>query len=96
MKRIVLSKKFKQGYKRRIKGKSGLEEKYLAALQIFINNPEHPSLRNHFLKSRKRNLVQYKAFRITSDLRVIYKEESDLYFFSNIGTHKDVYGEGKS
>ena len=64
------------------------------ALEIFLEHPFHPKLRNHALKGKK-----YAGFRSLDagfDLRIIFRELSDgRYEFVSlvtIGTHSKLYG----
>lgn len=66
-----------------------LRQKLYQSIQIFSENPTHPTLRNHQLKGR------YKAYRsidITGDVRVIYLQQEDGVVFDAVGTHSELYG----
>lgn len=91
---IHYSEKFKRLYKRKIKTKRKLKRIFDVQLEKFKVSSEHPDLRSHYLENKKRSLGGYRAFSITDDIRIIYKEEKDFYYFIDIGTHKEVYGEG--
>ncbi len=63
--------------------------KLYKSIQIFINNPLHPTLRNHLLKGK------YKAYRsidITGDVRALYLQNEQLVIFDAVGTHSQLYG----
>lgn len=92
---INYDKNFISHFRKRIKNKKKLVNLYKLALELFVKSPEHPDLKNHSLEKRKRNLEGCRAFSINHDIRVIYREEKDFYYFLDIGTHKEVYGEGK-
>jgi addiction module RelE/StbE family toxin len=64
------------------------------ARDLFLENPKHPSLRNHPLKSKFQG---YRSIDITEDYRVIFKKrlegKNDLVIFYMMGTHEDLYGK---
>ena len=63
------------------------------ARDLFLENPKHPSLRNHSLKSKFQG---YRSIDITDDYRAIYKKriegDREVITFYLIGTHKELYG----
>jgi addiction module RelE/StbE family toxin len=66
-----------------------LQKKFKERLVLFFNNPNDPLLKNHPLKG---DLVGFRAFSITGDVRVIYKVISQKEVrFTDIGTHNQVY-----
>lgn len=62
-------------------------------LEMFLEDPNHPSLRNHQLKEK---LVGYRSIDITEDWRAIFKEKriekQRIITFHMIGTHENLYG----
>jgi len=59
-------------------------------IALFIENPEHPTLRLHRLKGQ---YSDYFSINITGDVRALYYEESGEYVvFVMIGTHSQLYG----
>lgn len=67
---------------------------FLAARELFLENPNHPSLRNHGLKER---FVSFRSIDITDDYRAIYNIRNDggqeIITFYLIGTHEELYGK---
>jgi addiction module RelE/StbE family toxin len=59
------------------------------ALDLFSEDPTHPSLRNHSLTG------EYAGFRsidVTEDWRAVYREEPERFLFMELGTHSQLYG----
>jgi len=64
-------------------------QKLQEKMRIFVNNPLHPTLRNHALKGK------YKAYRsidVTGDLRALYLQKENEVIFDTVGTHSQLYG----
>jgi mRNA-degrading endonuclease YafQ of YafQ-DinJ toxin-antitoxin module len=59
-----------------------------AALRRFTVDPQDPLLQTHKLKG---DLAAYWAFRIDTDLRVIFRWVDDEAFLVNLGSHDEVY-----
>ncbi len=61
-------------------------------LKLFIENPQTPILRNHFLKG---SLNHYKSINITGDWRALYSQSQEekqiITTFEMIGTHNQLY-----
>ncbi len=57
-------------------------------LEIFIEDPFDPRLRNHPLKGK---LKGYRSINITGDWRALFKEVEDGVYFVIIGTHSQLY-----
>lgn len=87
--KIELHPVFQKNYKRRIAFSSKLVKKFQRRVHIFLDNPHHPTLRNHKLIGEK---ISLRAFSISGDLRVVYKElGKEHVLFLDIGTHNQVY-----
>lgn len=68
---------------------SELRKKLLQRIDLFINDPLDPVLRNHALKGK------YKAYRsidITGDMRALYLQQNGEAIFDVVGTHSQLYG----
>ena len=86
--RLARHKTFNKHFKARILPKGNLTERFEKRLNLFLENPQNPLLRDHRLTGKMRD---YRAFWVTGDVRVVYKikaEEVELY---DIGTHNQVY-----
>ncbi len=89
MVKVAFSSSFKRAFKKKIKGKKELEERFFKKLEEFINNPFSPGLRTHKLSGKLKDLW---SFSIDYDLRVIFFfEGKDRAVFVSIGTHDEVY-----
>ena len=65
------------------------QKKVRQCLDLFLENPFHPSLNNHPLKGK---YLDYRSIGITGDLRAIYKliGENEC-IFAVLGTHNELY-----
>lgn len=67
---------------------------FLEARELFLENPNHPSLRNHSLRNE---FSEYRSIDITADYRAIYRKrlerKKEIITFYMIGTHKELYGK---
>lgn len=67
---------------------------FLGARELFLENSNHPSLRDHALRG---NLAGYRIIDITDDYRAVYKRkldgDQDVITFHTIGTHEELYGK---
>jgi addiction module RelE/StbE family toxin len=67
---------------------------FVEVQDLFMEDPNHPSLRNHALKGR---LAGYRSIDVAEDYRVLYKSISKgkrrVVRFHMIGNHKELYGE---
>ncbi|MBI5620956.1 type II toxin-antitoxin system mRNA interferase toxin, RelE/StbE family [Candidatus Gottesmanbacteria bacterium] len=80
---------FKRTYKKRIATDAKLVKKTRNRIQIFMDNPKHPLLRDHALKGGKEGL---RAFSVTGDIRITYRRTNENEAeFLDIGTHNQVY-----
>lgn len=70
-----------------------VKKAFRETLTLFLEDPDHPSLRNHALKGK---LAGYRSINVTQDYRVVFKEtqagERKVITFHMIGTHEELYG----
>lgn len=86
---ITLSPNFKKVYSKRIKGNKKLVNRVSERLQIFQQNYNDCSLKNHQLIGPMKYLY---SFSITGDIRIIYQWiDQNTVLFLDIGTHNQVY-----
>lgn len=86
--KVSLSKTFEKHFNKRIASHSNLLTKFEDRFNIFKKSPNNPTLRNHSLGG---TLQGYRAFSITGDIRVIYKQiDEDHIEFLDIGSHNQV------
>ena len=79
---------FIKNFKKRFGTNLKVRKKYKERLKMFLDNSNNPLLRNHGLVGDK---IHLKAFSITGDIRVVYKQVDESYIFLDIGTHNQVY-----
>ena len=86
--KIIYYKQFRNHLKERIKPDPHLFDRFNERVRLFAQDPTDPVLEDHELARDKEN---YRAFSITSDIRVIYYKGKNFIYFTDIGTHKQVY-----
>jgi addiction module RelE/StbE family toxin len=59
------------------------------ALDLFSENPTHPSLRNHPLTGK---YAGFRSINVTDDWRAVYREREDSIKFVALGSHQKLYG----
>jgi addiction module RelE/StbE family toxin len=59
------------------------------AIELFLEDPNHISLRNHFLYDEYAGI---QSIDITGDWRALYREVQDRIIFVELGTHYELYG----
>ena len=64
-----------------------LQEEALTKIDLFIEDSQHPSLKNHKLHGRLR---EYHSFSVNYVYRILYKIKDNEAIFAEIGTH-DLY-----
>ena len=65
-----------------------LSKKIEKQLSLFLKNPRHPSLRIHRLTG---HLKKFWSLSVSKGIRMIYILENDVVYFTDIGTHDEVY-----
>ncbi len=84
--KIAYSRLFiKQAKKLSPDSRTKLQEK----IKLFIDNPLHPSLRNHSLKGKYKD---YRSIDITGGVRALYLQQDNEAVFDVISTHSQLYG----
>lgn len=86
--RVAKHPKFKRSYKVRIARNRNLVKEFAESLDLFISNPTSPVLDDHPLTG---SMYGYRAFSITSDIRVVYFPTQEGIILYDIGTHDQVY-----
>ncbi len=65
------------------------QEKFLERLELYLDNPSTPLLRDHSLSGQWKG---YRSINVGGDLRAIYKLEKERSVkFVAIGTHSQLY-----
>lgn len=88
MKRIVRDKQFLKHYKLRIAGNPKLVKHFAERIRLFMSGERGQPINDHPLRGEKLTL---RAFSVTGDVRVVYRETQDAYIFLDVGTHNQVY-----
>lgn len=79
---------FIKHFYRRIQPYPHLNYQFDERVKLFLNSPNHPILKSHRLRGKKKDR---RAFSVTGDIRVVYFIEGDIIYFIDIGTHNQVY-----
>ena len=58
-------------------------------LELFMESPNHPALRNHALTGK---YAGFHSIDVTEDWRAIYRIEGKQIIFVDLGTHEELYG----
>ena len=86
---VSFSSSFRRAFKKRIKGKIELENRFWAKVELFTKDPFNPSLRTHKLSGKLKDMW---SFSIEYDERVLfYFTDNNKAVFVDIGNHDEVY-----
>ena len=86
--KILYHRNFVKNYKKRIASNSKLVSKFKLQLEILLENPSNSVLKNHRLIGQ---MVEYRSFSVTGDIRVIYRLKGKNILLYDIGSHNQVY-----
>lgn len=86
--KIEHQKGFIKNYNKRFGGNAKFKSSFGERVRLFVDNPNHPLLRDHPLKGNK---ISLRAFSVTGGVRVVYKQIGKRIIFLDIGTHNQVY-----
>lgn len=86
---LVWGSSFKRAYKKVTGTDPNLKPRIARALETFVSEPFHPSLRTHKLSGKLKGLW---AFVVAYDCRVVFQflDEQDVLLI-DIGKHDEVY-----
>jgi len=86
---LIWGSSFKRAYKRVAAANLDLKPKIAQALETFVANPHHPSLRTHKLSGKLRGLW---AFVVAYDCRIVFQFlDEQTILLIDIGKHDEVY-----
>jgi len=88
MKKIQRDKKFTKNYISRVSRNLKVQKQFEDRVRLFLNGERGKPVNDHALVGKKSGL---RAFSITGDIRVVYKETIDSFIFLDIGSHNQVY-----
>lgn len=83
---VVPSSRFARSYKKLVGKNKELKDKFKKAIKLLEMDPTHPSLRNHKLEGTCNWSIS-----VDMSLRVIYHQDGEYIYLTNIGTHDEVY-----
>ena len=61
------------------------------SLEIFLENPQNETLRNHSLAKLGKRYFGIWSIDVTPDWRALYRKEQDRIIFIELGTHNKLY-----
>lgn len=79
---------FIKNYRKRVRPNLKLKLQFEKRLALFKMDRSHPLLKDHQLAGNK---SEYRAFSITGNVRVVYRQFGDEILLYDIGTHNQVY-----
>ncbi len=88
MKRVEFDKKFTKHYRVRVQNDPKISKIYDQRYLLFCQGVRDKPINDHALGGDK---IGFRAFSITGDIRVVYKETDDSYIFLDVGSHNQVY-----
>lgn len=88
--KIEFTHDFIKIFKKRFSSRLNIQKKFDERARIFVENTNDTQLLDHALGGK---LKGYRAFSVTGDIRVVYYIFKDTAYFTNIGTHNQVYGK---
>lgn len=84
--RITTTKKFDKRFKRQ---SAKIREGFSKRIEIFIKNPNDPTLKIHKLSGKLKNLW---SFNLSGDLRVVFdNSQRGIIILVDIGSHSELY-----
>lgn len=86
--RVTEHPRFKKSYKERVSKNRKLAEAFIEALELFLEDPKNPILRDHALTG---SMYGYRSFEAANDLLVVYLVVKKGIVFYDIGNHNQVY-----
>jgi len=86
--KIEYDRRFKKNFQNRIIPHKKILKRFKDRLELFVQNPRNPILKDHKLKGAEK---EYRAFSITGDIRIIYIKYNNTVALLDIGTHAQVY-----
>lgn len=88
MKPIRCHRIFVKNFRSRVGNNPKQVKQFEKRLGLFINGARDTPLNDHVLIGSKKGL---RAFSVSGDLRVAYRETEEFYEFLDIGSHNQVY-----
>lgn len=86
---IKYGTRFRKNY---IKADKKIKAAFTHAIELFLEQPNHPLLRNHALRKK---YAGYRSINVTEDWRAVFKETKSkklkVVIFHLLGTHDQLY-----
>lgn len=90
---IKYGTRFRKQY---LKADKEIKTAFAQTLEMFLEDPNHPSLRNHQLK---KELAGFRSIDVNEDYRAIFKQSKHagrkITRFHMLGTHEKLYGKSQ-
>lgn len=83
---IKYTPRFVHHYRDRIAKDERLKQEFIESVDTFLENPAFVA--DHPLEDK---MSDKRAFSITDEYRVVYREQDEYYLFLDVGTHEQVY-----
>lgn len=88
--RIDETQRFRRSFKQRISPYSDLKREFRESLELFIENPQNPGLKDHALTG---TMYGYRSFLVAQDLIIVYSRTEKAIVLYDIGSHNQVYSK---
>lgn len=88
MKRIDFSRQFEKHYAKRIRPNKSLQRAYAERYILFAAGERGYPLNDHLLT---KSMAGKRAFSVSANIRVVYKETDEAIIFIDVGSHNQVY-----
>lgn len=79
---------FKKSYKERVAKNERLVREFVESLELFLENPTNPILRDHALTG---SMYSYRSFEAANGLLVVYRVVKEGIILYDVGSHDQVY-----
>jgi len=86
--KVEFHRSFIKVYTKRFGHNADIQKQFQERTRLFTKNRFNPLLHDHPLKGKKLGM---RAFSVTGDIRVVYKIYEEIAYFTDIGTHNQVY-----
>jgi len=83
---IKYTERFLRNYRERIAKDLALKQEFIDSVDVFLENPAFVA--DHPLEDV---MADKRAFSITDEYRVVYRDNGEYYLFLDVGTHDQVY-----
>lgn len=85
-KAIKYTQRFMRHYRDRIAKDAGLKKDFIESVDTFLEDPT--AVADHQLEDK---MADKRAFSVTDDIRIVYRDNDEYFLFLDIGSHDQVY-----